>query len=429
MAIELKVPEVGESITEVMIGVWKKNVGDAVSADEVIVEIESDKATVELPAPSNGVVTKIVKQAGEQAVVGEVIGYLDAVSSASQSTPAASPEVPAPPQPQSVDVRHRVGSTVIGSVQPAAGTGPVMPAAARMLGEAGVSPQSISGSGPGQRVTKADAISAVSASTPPSTAVPAVTNTNEERRPPIAGTTEITTSGASRSERPVLMSPMRRRIAERLVEAQHAAALLTTFNEVDMSAVMELRKKFKDNFIDRHGVKLGFMSFFVRAAVEALHAVPQVNAEFRDPHIVYRDFCDVGIAVGGGKGLVVPVLRNAERMNFAQIEQSIGDFARRAADNKVKLEELQGGTFTISNGGVYGSMLSTPIINPPQSGILGLHTIQERPVALNGQVVIRPMMYVALSYDHRIVDGREAVTFLKRIKEMIEDPTRLMLEC
>ncbi len=429
MAIELKVPEVGESITEVMIGVWKKNVGDAVSADEVIVEIESDKATVELPAPSNGVVTKIVKQAGEQAVVGEVIGYLDAVSSASQSAPAASPEVPAPPQPQSVDVRHRVGSTVIGSVQPAAGTGPVMPAAARMLGEAGVSPQSISGSGPGQRVTKADAISAVSASTPPSAAVPAVTNTNEERRPPIAGTTEITTSGASRSERPVLMSPMRRRIAERLVEAQHAAALLTTFNEVDMSAVMELRKKFKDNFIDRHGVKLGFMSFFVRAAVEALHAVPQVNAEFRDPHIVYRDFCDVGIAVGGGKGLVVPVLRNAERMNFAQIEQSIGDFARRAADNKVKLEELQGGTFTISNGGVYGSMLSTPIINPPQSGILGLHTIQERPVALNGQVVIRPMMYVALSYDHRIVDGREAVTFLKRIKEMIEDPTRLMLEC
>ncbi len=429
MAIELKVPEVGESITEVMIGVWKKNVGDAVSADEVIVEIESDKATVELPAPSNGVVTKIVKQAGEQAVVGEVIGYLDAVSSASQSAPAASPEVPAPSQPQSVDVRHRVGSTVIGSVQPAAGTGPVMPAAARMLGEAGVSPQSISGSGPGQRVTKADAISAVSASTPPSAALPAVTKTNEERRPPIAGTTEITTSGASRSERPVLMSPMRRRIAERLVEAQHAAALLTTFNEVDMSAVMELRKKFKDNFIDRHGVKLGFMSFFVRAAVEALHAVPQVNAEFRDPHIVYRDFCDVGIAVGGGKGLVVPVLRNAERMNFAQIEQSIGDFARRAADNKVKLEELQGGTFTISNGGVYGSMLSTPIINPPQSGILGLHTIQERPVALNGQVVIRPMMYVALSYDHRIVDGREAVTFLKRIKEMIEDPTRLMLEC
>lgn len=428
MAIELKVPEVGESITEVMIGVWKKNVGDAVSADDVIVEIESDKATVELPAPSNGVITKIVKQAGEQAVVGEVIGYLDAVS-ASQSAPSETPAVPAPSQPQSVDVRHRVGSTVIGSVQPASGTGPVMPAAARMLGEAGVSSQSISGSGPGQRVTKADAISAVSASTQPSSPAPIVTNASKEQRLPMEGTTEIARSSAVRSERPVLMSPMRRRIAERLVEAQHNAALLTTFNEVDMSAVMELRKKFKDNFIDRHGVKLGFMSFFVRAAVEALHAVPQVNAEFRDPHIVYRDFCDVGIAVGGGKGLVVPVLRNAEQMNFAQIEQSIGDFARRAAENKVKLEELQGGTFTISNGGVYGSMLSTPIINPPQSGILGLHTIQERPVALNGQVVVRPMMYVALSYDHRIVDGREAVTFLKRIKEMIEDPTRLMLEC
>ena len=423
MAIELKVPEVGESITEVMIGVWKKNVGDSVSADESVVEIESDKATVELPAPSNGVVSAILKQAGEQAVVGEVIGYLEAVAS-SQSTPAATPEPSASSQVQSVDVRHRVGSTVIGSVQPASGTGPVMPAAARVLGEAGVPPQSVSGSGPGQRVTKADATSAVSA--PPSSAI---TGVSGEPQPVMTGTTAISSSETSRGERPVLMSPMRRRIAERLVEAQHQAALLTTFNEVDMTAVMELRKKFKDNFVDRHGVKLGFMSFFVRAAVEALHAVPQVNAEFRDPHIVYRDFCDIGIAVGGGKGLVVPILRNAERMNFAQIEQSIGDFAHRAADNKVKLEELQGGTFTISNGGVYGSMLSTPIINPPQSGILGLHAIQERPVAVNGEVVVRPMMYVALSYDHRIVDGREAVTFLKRIKEMIEDPTRLMLEC
>ena len=423
MAIELKVPEVGESITEVMIGVWKKNVGDSVSADESVVEIESDKATVELPAPSNGVVSAILKQAGEQAVVGEVIGYLEAVSS-SQSTPATTPEPSAASQAQSVDVRHRVGSTVIGSVQPASGTGPVMPAAARVLGEAGVPPQSVSGSGPGQRVTKADATSAVSAP-----ALSAITGVSSEPQPVMSGTTAISSSETSRGERPVLMSPMRRRIAERLVEAQHQAALLTTFNEVDMTAVMELRKKFKDNFVDRHGVKLGFMSFFVRAAVEALHAVPQVNAEFRDPHIVYRDFCDIGIAVGGGKGLVVPILRNAEQMNFAQIEQSIGDFAHRAVDNKVKLEELQGGTFTISNGGVYGSMLSTPIINPPQSGILGLHAIQERPVAVNGEVVVRPMMYVALSYDHRIVDGREAVTFLKRIKEMIEDPTRLMLEC
>jgi 2-oxoglutarate dehydrogenase E2 component (dihydrolipoamide succinyltransferase) len=235
-------------------------------------------------------------------------------------------------------------------------------------------------------------------------------------------------AGGSREERYVLISPIRQRIAERLVAAQQEAALLTTFNEVDMSAVMSLRGKFKDTFQERYGVKLGFMSFFVRAVVEALRAVPQVNAEFRPPHIVHRDYYDIGIAVGGGKGLVVPVLRNAETMSFAQVEQTIGDFARRAADNKLKLEELQGGTFTISNGGVYGSMLSTPIINPPQSGILGLHAIQDRPVAVNGQVVIRPMMYLALSYDHRLVDGREAVTFLKRVKDTIEDPTRLMLE-
>jgi 2-oxoglutarate dehydrogenase E2 component (dihydrolipoamide succinyltransferase) len=232
----------------------------------------------------------------------------------------------------------------------------------------------------------------------------------------------------AREERAVLISPIRRRIAERLVEAQQQAALLTTFNEVDMSAVMALRNKFKDAFLQRYGVKLGFMSFFVRAAVEALRAVPQVNAEFRDPHIVYRDYADIGIAVGGGKGLVVPVLRNAETLSFAQIELGIADFAKRAADNKLKLDELQGGTFTISNGGVYGSMMSTPIINPPQSGILGLHAITDRPVAIDGQVVIRPMMYLALTYDHRLVDGREAVTFLKKIKDTIEDPTRLILE-
>ena len=226
----------------------------------------------------------------------------------------------------------------------------------------------------------------------------------------------------------MLMSPIRRRIAERLVEAQHEAALLTTFNEVDMSAVMALRARYKDSFLKKHGVKLGFMSFFVKAAVEALKEIPQVNAEFREPHIVYRDYCDIGIAVGGGKGLVVPVIRNAETLGFADIESTIADFAVRAADNKIKLDELQGGTFTISNGGVYGSLLSTPIINPPQSGILGLHAIQERPVAHEGQVVIRPMMYMALSYDHRLVDGREAVTFLKRIKETMEDPSRLLLE-
>jgi 2-oxoglutarate dehydrogenase E2 component (dihydrolipoamide succinyltransferase) len=320
-------------------------------------------------------------------------------------------------------VKRTEGRTTIGSVQPAASpAGPqrVMPAAARVLGEAGVSSSGIQGTGPGGRVTKQDATRAVAAPPPARAAAPPA--------PVAAAVPGAAAHHGSREERFQLISPIRRRIAERLVEAQQQAALLTTFNEVDMFAVMELRKKFKDLFQERYGVKLGFMSFFVRAAVEALRAVPQVNAEYRDPHIVFRDYYDIGIAVGGGKGLVVPVLRNAETMSFAQVELAIGDFARRAGENKLKLEELQGGTFTISNGGVYGSMLSTPIINPPQSGILGLHSIQERPMAINGQVVIRPMMYLALTYDHRLVDGREAVTFLKRIKDTIEDPSRLMLE-
>jgi len=411
MPLELKVPEVGESITEVMIGTWKKREGDTVSIDESIVEIESDKATVDLPAPRAGTITKVLKGSGEKAKVGEVIGYLEpAVAGASAPAPAS------PAQPV-VDVKRTDGRTDIGSVQPPR----VMPAAARVLGEAGMPASAATGTGPGGRVTKSDAVAAAAkpaASAPvtrPTAVVPAKS----------AGGLAV---GGSREERYVLISPIRQRIAERLVEAQQQAALLTTFNEVDMSAVMALRAKFKDVFQERHGVKLGFMSFFVRAAVEALRAVPQVNAEYREPHIVYRDYCDIGIAVGGGKGLVVPVLRNAETMSFAGIELAINDFARRAADNKLKLDELQGGTFTISNGGVYGSMMSTPIINPPQSGILGLHAIQDRPMAVNGQVVIRPMMYLALTYDHRLVDGREAVTFLKRIKDTIEDPSRLMLE-
>jgi len=421
MPIELKVPEVGESITEVQIGTWKKREGEGVAMDDAIVEIESDKATVDLPAPAAGTVTKILKGSGEKARVGEVIGYLEpAGSAAATPAPAPAPATPAVGQPV-VNVK-RTGSRVdIGSVQLSPTEAPrVMPAAARVLGEAGVAPTSSMGSGPGGRVTKEDAIGAVAASRAPApVARPA---------PVVAAATAPARIQGAREERPVLISPIRRRIAERLVEAQQQAALLTTFNEVDMSSVMALRNKFKDVFLQRHGVKLGFMSFFVRAAVEALRAVPQVNAEFRDPHIVYRDYADIGIAVGGGKGLVVPVLRNAETLSFAQIELGINDFAKRAADNKLKLDELQGGTFTISNGGVYGSMMSTPIINPPQSGILGLHAITDRPVAVDGQVVIRPMMYLALTYDHRLVDGREAVTFLKRIKDTIEDPSRLMLE-
>ena len=404
MALELKVPEVGESITEVMIGIWKKQEGDAVATDESVVEIESDKATVELPAPGGGTISKILKGSGERATVGEVIGYMELAGAgaapAPTAAPAAAPPTPAAPPP-----------TAASAVR-------VMPAAARVLGEAGVAAAAAVATGPGGRITKADAQQAVAATAAPLAA----------RAPAPVATVPAMAAAGGREERYQLISPIRQRIAERLVAAQHEAALLTTFNEVDMSAVMALRNKFKDLFLERYGVKLGFMSFFVRAAVEALRAVPQVNAEFREPHIVYRDYFDIGIAVGGGKGLVVPVIRNAEMLSFAQIEMTIGDFAKRAGANKLKLEELQGGTFTISNGGVYGSMLSTPIINPPQSGILGLHAIQERPMAVNGQVVIRPMMYLALTYDHRLVDGREAVTFLKRIKDTIEDPSRLMLE-
>jgi 2-oxoglutarate dehydrogenase E2 component (dihydrolipoamide succinyltransferase) len=416
MPIELKVPEVGESITEVMVGTWKKQEGDAVAADDSIVEIESDKATVELPAPTSGTITKVLKGSGEKAVVGEVIGYMEPAAVGVGAAQSAAPQ-------PTVGVKRTDGTTTIGSVQPpAAPVMPprVMPSAARVLGEAGVPAEAVSGTGPGGRVSKADAVAATMAPPAVKPAAPAA------KSPMVASVAAA--RGGSREERYQLISPIRQRIAERLVEAQQQAALLTTFNECDMSAVMALRGKFKDQFQERYGVKLGFMSFFVRAAVEALRAVPQVNAEYREPHIVYRDYCDIGIAVGGGKGLVVPVIRNAELLSFSQIEQTIGEFARRASENKLKLEELQGGTFTISNGGVYGSMLSTPIINPPQSGILGLHSIQDRPVALNGQVVIRPMMYLALTYDHRLVDGREAVTFLKRIKDTIEDPTRLMLE-
>jgi 2-oxoglutarate dehydrogenase E2 component (dihydrolipoamide succinyltransferase) len=409
MPLELKVPEVGESITEVMIGAWKKKEGEPVRADEPVVEIESDKATVELPAPGQGTVTRILKREGEKATVGEVIGYMEAGVGAAP-TPAA-------------------GGPPSGATTPATtAAARVMPSAARVLGESGVPAAAAVPSGPGGRITKQDAVAAVAGkgpTSPPAAVVarPVAVVEKPQAMPPL-----VASAAGSRAERAVLVSPIRRRIAERLVQAQQEAALLTTFNEVDMSSVMALRSKFKDAFIERHGVKLGFMSFFVRAAVEALRAVPQVNAEYRDPHIVYREYCDLGIAVGGGKGLVVPVLRNAESMSFSQIEAAIVDFAKRAGENKIKLEELQGGTFTISNGGVYGSMLSTPIINPPQSGILGLHAIQDRPMAVGGQVVIRPMMYLALTYDHRIVDGREAVTFLKRIKETIEDPTRLMLE-
>jgi len=349
---------------------------------------------------------KILKQKGQTAAIGEVIGYLEqngAPEPKKENKPAAASAPSA-----SVDKEPKV-----------------MPAAARVMAEYGLKAEDIQPSGPGGRILKEDVVRKVESlqkdktQTGPSPA-------------PVPPPTEQMTSDAVptvfRQEQVVPMSRLRKTVAERLVQAQHNAALLTTFNEVDMSEVMNLRKQYQETFVQKYNVKLGFMSFFVKAAVDALRLIPQVNAEIRGTDVIYRNYYDIGVAVGGGRGLVVPILRNAERMSFAQIEIAIGDLAKRAKENKLKVEELQGGTFTISNGGIYGSLLSTPIVNPPQSGILGMHAIQERPMAHQGQVVIRPMMYIALTYDHRVVDGREAVTFLKRIKDVIENPSRLFLE-
>ncbi len=412
MSLNLVIPEAGESITEVRVGAWRKAEGDFVKVDEVVVEIETDKAAMELPAPATGTLVRIVKPEGADATVGEVIAVMEEGGEAPSEAPArpaaapqqAEPEAPAAePAPEKRATPH------------------VMPSAKRVLAQAGVAAADAEGTGPGGRVLKEDAARAVQAKVPepaPPVAAPPAAKAPSPRPAADGG----------REEEAVPMTPLRKVIARNLVSAQQTAALLTTFNEVDMSAVIELRKRYRDEFLERHGVKLGFMSFFVKACVDALQAVPGVNARVEGTNIVYRKYQDIGIAVGGGHGLVVPILRNAESMTFADIERTIADFAARAMQNRIELSELRGGTFTISNGGIYGSMLSTPIVNPPQSGILGMHAIQQRPVAIAGKVEIRPMMYVALTYDHRIVDGREAVTFLKRIKELVEQPERIWLQ-
>jgi 2-oxoglutarate dehydrogenase E2 component (dihydrolipoamide succinyltransferase) len=406
MAIELKVPEVGESITEVEIGAWLKSAGESVRKDEPVVTLESEKATVELVAPDSGTLSKVLKEKGATAKVGEVIGYLEKNGPAPAETDKAKAPAPA------------AQKTPVAEVKPAEPR--VMPAAAVTLAEHHLKPEDVQGTGPGGRILKEDVIRRVGEVAPPAAAPPPSSPHSPAIAPP--------TLSSEREEEVVPMSRLRRTVAERLVAAQNNAALLTTFNEVDMGNVMALRKEHSEAFQQRYQVKLGFMSFFVKASIDALKQFPSLNAEVRENSIVYHNYFDIGVAVGGGKGLVVPVLRNAERMSFAQVEMTIGDFARRAKDNKLKVDELQGGTFTISNGGVYGSLLSTPIVNPPQSGVLGLHAIQERPVAREGNVIIRPMMYVALTYDHRIVDGREAVSFLKRVKDVMENPARMLLE-
>ncbi len=412
MAIELKIPTAGESITEVMISEWLKAEGDWVAAGDNVVIIETDKVNFEIPAPEDGILTQILKQEGEDAEVGDVVGLMEAAEKpADQPAPASAEEAPAEAAAPSDEEEPKV-----------------MPAAARVLAEKGLEASQVTATGPGGRLLKEDVMRHQPSSPAPVKAPKAAPAPAAPPAPAPAAPPAPAAAVGSRHEEAVRMTPLRRRVAARLVESQQTSALLTTFNEIDMSRVIALRKEYQERFIKRHGIKLGFMSFFVKAAIEALKAVPQVNAELRGDEIVYRNYQDIGIAVGGGKGLVVPIIRTAEHLSFAEVEKAIADYAVRARDGKLKLEELQGGTFTISNGGIYGSLLSTPIVNPPQSGILGLHKIEERPIAVAGEVVVRPMMYVALTYDHRLIDGREAVTFLVHIKERIEDPTRILLE-
>ncbi len=402
-AVDIKVPTLGESVTEATIAKWKKAVGEAVVADEVIVELETDKITMEVNATASGVLTSITMPEGSTVAVGQVIGAIDPAASANAS-PATTPAPASAAAPA-----------------PAAGGVVAMPSAAKLASEQGIDPATVAGTGKDGRVTKGDVLQAVNAPAP----IPAsLANTPAPApRPILAG---MTSDGRPREER-VKMTKLRQKIAERLKMAQNTAAMLTTFNEVDMGAVMAARAKYKDSFEKRFGVRLGFMSFFVKACVEALREFPSVNAEISGDEIIYKNYYDIGIAVGGGQGLVVPVVRDCDALNFAEIERRITDFGMRARDGKLSVDELSGGTFTITNGGLYGSLMSTPIINPPQSAILGMHKIMDRAMVVNGQVVARPMMYVALSYDHRVIDGREAVSFLVRVKEFLEDPQSLLL--
>ena len=397
---DIVVPTLGESVSSATVARWLKQAGDAVAADEPLVELETDKVTVEVNAPVAGVITAIAADTGAEVLPGAVLGSIEA-GAAAAAKPAAAPAPAAKP-------------AAAPAPAPAAPSAHApLPAAAKMIAETGASAAAIgAGTGKDGRITKGDVLAYLAQPA----AAPATAPAARASRPPEAG------------EERVKMTRLRTTIARRLKEAQNTAAMLTTFNEVDMSAAMALRTEYRDAFEKRHGVKLGFMSFFVKACVAALKEFPAVNAEIDGDEIVYKNFVHMGIAVGGPSGLVVPVLRNADTMGFAEVEKRIGEFGKRARDGALKLDELAGGSFTITNGGIYGSLMSTPILNPPQSGILGMHKIQDRPMAVAGKIEIRPMMYIALSYDHRIVDGKEAVSFLVRVKESVEDPRRLMLD-
>ncbi len=405
MATEIRVPTLGESVSEATIGKWFKKPGDAVKADEPLLELETDKVTLEVNAPAAGVLAEIVAKDGDTVGVGALLGSIAAGSGAAATAPAAAaapaPAAPAPapaaaPAPVAAAASHDHG-----------------PAVSRIAAESGINPASVAASGKDGRVTKGDMLAAVAAG-------PAVSA-------PIAMRAPSPADDASREER-VKMTKLRQTIARRLKEAQNTSAMLTTFNEVDMTEVMALRNKYKDIFEKKHGNKLGFMGFFVKACVQALKELPAVNAEIDGTDLVYKNYYHIGIAVGTDKGLVVPVVREADQLSISGVEKTIADFGKRARDGQLKIDEMQGGTFTITNGGIYGSLMSTPILNAPQSGILGMHKIQDRPMVVAGKIEVRPMMYLALSYDHRIVDGKEAVTFLVRVKEALEDPARLVLD-
>ena len=406
MLIEVKVPQLSESVAEATLLSWHKKQGELVKRDENLIDIETDKVVLELPAPDSGVLSKVIKGDGSTVASNEVIATIDtdgkavAGAAASAATAASAPRAAdKPPAPSAASVKAEVPT--------------VMPAARKIAADNSLDTSQISGSGRGGRVTKEDVVTRLQAPRPSA---------------PLPSPVNVDRMLGDRPEQRVAMSRLRQRVAERLVQSQSTAAILTTFNEVNMQPVMELRNRYKDKFEKEHGVKLGFMSFFVKAAVHALKKYPVVNASVDGTDIVYHGYFDIGIAVGSPRGLVVPIVRNCDQLTFADIEKRIADYGKRAQDGKLTIEELTGGTFSISNGGVFGSMLSTPIINPPQSAILGIHATKERPVVENGQIVARPMNYLAVSYDHRIIDGREAVLFLVTIKDALEDPARLLLE-
>ncbi|MBO0741376.1 MAG: 2-oxoglutarate dehydrogenase complex dihydrolipoyllysine-residue succinyltransferase [Hyphomicrobiaceae bacterium] len=443
MAIEIRVPALGESVTEATVGQWFKKPGDAVNADEPLVELETDKVTLEVPAPAAGVLADIVVPQGSTVAVGAVLGRVREGDGAATKAPASgATNVASEPAPQEAVAPTRLVATPPAQSSqrsgppPAAAAGksamPPSPSARKLMEESGVSAEDVAGSGRRGQILKEDVLAAAARATASGAPAEGVAHATSPTSTPVPvpvpqSRAPSAPNDAAREER-VKMTRLRQTIARRLKDVQNTAAMLTTFNDADMSAIMNVRSHYKDLFEKRHGVKLGFMSFFVKACVQALKEIPAVNAEIDGQDIIYKNYYHIGVAVGTDRGLVVPVVREADHMSLAEIEQAIADFGKRAREGKLTIEQMQGGTFTISNGGVYGSVLSTPILNPPQSGILGMHRIEDRAVVRNGAIVVRPMMNLALSYDHRIVDGKDAVTFLVRVKECLEDPQRFVLE-